>query len=383
MVLERDFPPDLRVENEIKGLLKNGHHVILACYTITENDSVFDWNDCKVFKKRIPTFIYKSSIGALKFPFYFNFWRTHINDILKNEKVDAIHIHDLPLAKIGYEAKQKHNIIFTLDLHENWPAYLEVALHRNTFLGKILSSIKQWKNYEQKMCTVANNVIVVVDEAKDRLVDLGIDEKKVSIIANYPELSDFEELDKNDKKSNTKEISLFYAGGINKHRGLQYLIQAIHLTENDDLDIKFHIYGQGSYTDTLASLVNELSLSDKVLFHGQVPYFTVLQELTNSDITVIPHEKNNHTDHTIPHKLFQYIYSGKPVLASNCKPIERIVNDIEAGAIYEWNNPEDAYKKLLDLIHNYSKFNPEYLKKEITENYNWDHELKKLNSLYK
>lgn len=30
MLLERDFPPDLRVENEIKSLIKAGHSVILA-----------------------------------------------------------------------------------------------------------------------------------------------------------------------------------------------------------------------------------------------------------------------------------------------------------------------------------------------------------------
>ena len=170
MVLERDFPPDLRVENEIKSLISKNHQVVLACYTTKEEDSEFDWNGCKVYKKQISNFIYKSSVGALKLPFYFNFWRKHIHSIIKKEKVEAIHIHDLPLARIGYEMKVKYDIKFTLDLHENWPAYLSVSKHTNSAIGKILSSNLQWQDYEIKYCNKADNIIVVVDEARNRLV---------------------------------------------------------------------------------------------------------------------------------------------------------------------------------------------------------------------
>ena len=34
MVLEREFPEDIRVSKEIETLQENGHEIILACYTM-------------------------------------------------------------------------------------------------------------------------------------------------------------------------------------------------------------------------------------------------------------------------------------------------------------------------------------------------------------
>ena len=54
MILERDFPPDLRVENEISALLEKGIEVHVACYTFSKKDSVETYNgytiqECSVF----------------------------------------------------------------------------------------------------------------------------------------------------------------------------------------------------------------------------------------------------------------------------------------------------------------------------------------------
>jgi glycosyltransferase involved in cell wall biosynthesis len=380
MVLERDFPPDLRVENEIKSLINAGHTVSLACYGLKNETRTFNWNACVVYKKQIPKLIYKSSVGALKFPFYFNFWKKHLNAIISEIKPDAIHIHDLPLARLGSYFKSKHAIKFVLDLHENWPAYLEVSSHTNRFLGKILSSINQWKRYELEQCKKADTVIVVVDEAKERLEQLGITKNKIITVSNYPELSDFENISTDFQK--TEQIVLFYAGGITEHRGLQYIINALPLLNQPKRTIELRIFGEGNYTDTLKNMVKRLNISHFVRFFGQVPYKRVLEELVQADITLIPHTKNNHTDSTIPHKLFQYILAGKPVLVSNCKPIERIVNQINAGAVYAWNNPNEAASKLEWIINNLETFNAAKLKQTIKEQYNWNNEVKKLLKVY-
>ncbi|HJN05810.1 MAG TPA: glycosyltransferase, partial [Bacteroidales bacterium] len=144
MVLDHEFPPDPRVENEINSLTKAGHEIILACYTLQNRPTCEKSGSTNIYRKPISKFIYKSSVGILKFPFYFNFWKSFLDSLSETLEFDAIHIHDLPLAKIGYEFAKKHNIPFVLDLHENWPSLLETSEHANTFLGKILSTNKQW-----------------------------------------------------------------------------------------------------------------------------------------------------------------------------------------------------------------------------------------------
>jgi glycosyltransferase involved in cell wall biosynthesis len=58
------------------------------------------------------------------------------------------------------------------------------------------------------------------------------------------------------------------------------------------------------------------------------------------DVAVIPHIINEHTNHTIPHKLFQYVALGKLVVASNIVPIQRILEDTGAGIMVEEWSPQ-------------------------------------------
>ncbi len=380
MALEGDFPPDLRVENEINSLIKRKHEVVLACYSLKMADSVYDWNGCKVHKKSISSFYYKSSVGALKFPFYFYFWRKFLDKIIQEEKPDAIHIHDLPLAKIGYELKQKYNIRFTLDLHENWPALISFSKHTNSLLGRILSSNKQWSKYEIDYCKKADNIIVVIEEAKTRLINLGVLEEKIEVVANYPELSDFEDLVQTNKTYNN--YVLYYAGGINEHRGLQYIVMALPEIIKRIPNVEVRIFGMGNYINSLKKLAEDLNVSNYITFFGQVPYQRVLEELMDATIALIPHVKNDHTDNTIPHKLFQYIYAEKPVLASDCAPIERIINETKAGAVYRWNDTTDLAEQLNWLVKNIPQFKAINFKELIRKKYNWESEEEKLKTIY-
>ena len=132
MVLDREFPPDIRVENEIEALSGTGHEIHLACYT-RQNRPQFEKKDKLIIhRKKISTFLYKSSVAALIFPFYFLFWKKFLKKILTKEKFDAIHIHDLPLVAVGIKMKKQFLVSITADLHENWPAYLRIARHTKT-----------------------------------------------------------------------------------------------------------------------------------------------------------------------------------------------------------------------------------------------------------
>ena len=114
MVLESDFPPDIRVENEIDSLVESGHKIHIACYSHKKQIHVPPDLNYSIHKKYIPGFIYKSSVGALKFDFYFNFWRRFLGELIEEHSFDAIHIHDLPLALIGAEFQKKYSIKYAL-----------------------------------------------------------------------------------------------------------------------------------------------------------------------------------------------------------------------------------------------------------------------------
>ena len=138
MLLEADFPPDVRVEKEALSLINKGHEVTVATYTFDNNKLAETIDGINILRRKISKFTYQSSVGALRFPFYFNFWRKYLKSIFKTYTFDVVHVHDLPLAQIGYETARRYNIPFVLDLHENFPVLLRISSHTKKILARFL-----------------------------------------------------------------------------------------------------------------------------------------------------------------------------------------------------------------------------------------------------
>jgi glycosyltransferase involved in cell wall biosynthesis len=349
MVLESEFPPDVRVENEMHALAGSGHEVHLACSTRKNSPATELWNSSVIHRKPLSTFIYKSSIGCLKVPLYFAFWKKFIFSILEKGHFDAVHINDLPLSRIGAEAKQKFNLKLIIDLHENWPALLKYAPHTQKFIGRILSSNRQWINYEKNMLPEADMVITIIEEVKERIISLGIEKEKICIVSNT---IDPGSIALHERKRTDNDFILFYGGGINRHRGLQVVLEAMKILKSKNIGLKLYIVGSGSYMKNLEVLASSLEIGSQVVFFGQKPFNEMLDLLTEADAAIIPHIRTENNDASSPNKLYQYMYLKKPVISSDCISLKRILTETDAGFIYQNDSPCDLSELLKNLINN-------------------------------
>ncbi len=382
MVLDHEFPPDIRVENEIYSLKKAGHEAHLACFT-KQNKPLYEETDkLLIHRRKLTDFIYKSSVGCLKFPFYFNFWRTFVRDLFKHNDFDAIHIHDLPLAQIGYEIKQEFKIPFILDLHENWPAFVSAAAHTNTLLGKFLSPVNLWDSYERKMLKKADYIIAIVEEMKERLIAQGADGEKVFVVPNTVRLDEYQEV---KELPDNNYVTLLYSGGIENQRGLQIAIEGLPAAIHQCSNLRLWIVGKGSYEHKLRKKAEELNVLKNIVFWGWQKPDMMFKLIQKADIAIIPYIRTVQTDCSSPNKLFQYMYAKKPILSSNCTSIERILKETEGGICYHHNDPADFANKALVLAKDHS------LRVKLGENgynavikkYNWDYTATGLTEIYK
>jgi glycosyltransferase involved in cell wall biosynthesis len=381
MVLESDFPPDVRVENEILALSEEGHEIHLACSTRKNRPSKEQWGKAVIHRKSMSPFIYKTSVGCLKFPFYFNFWREFISRLFSEENFDAIHIHDLPLARVGAEAKHKFKAILITDLHENWPALIKTAAHTRTFLGRLLSSDRQWVKYERSILTEADMVVTIIEEARDRIISLGIEPAKVCMVSNT---INYEKLSINPSQNKSDSFTIFYGGAINKHRGLQVVLEAIKICTLRNCKVSLWIVGDGSYRKTLEKSAASLNIESQVRFFGHRPFNEMLDLLAGADAAIIPHLRTDNNDASSPNKLYQYMYLNIPIISSDCTSLERIINETNTGFIYRSNAPEDLSSLILKLINNRSlldkiKGNG---RKAVVEKYNWNTDKQRLITAY-
>lgn len=381
MLLEADFPPDIRVENEISALATAGHEVHLACYTRSGRPERDIYNKAVIYRRKISPFIYKSSVGCLKFPFYFNFWRKFLIEVVSSARFDAVHVHDLPLSLLGLELKKALGIPLIIDLHENWPALVKTSRHTTTLLGRFLSPYKKWVKYEKKMLANADRIITVVEEARDRVVSLGTDPCKIIIVSNTINTETIKII---NRIKDDEVFTLFYGGGINHHRGLQVVLEAVRILHDSELPVRFIIVGDGSYRKELEKLADRLGIKPLVSFTGRKPYNEMMEILSLSDAAIIPHLRTDNNDASSPNKLYQYMYLGKPVITSDCLSLRRIVNETGAGFVYKNDSPDDLAKLIINIRSDKSLLESSGRNgiKAVLEKYNWKNDSRRLTEMY-
>ncbi|HEV2643965.1 MAG TPA: glycosyltransferase, partial [Candidatus Elarobacter sp.] len=65
-----------------------------------------------------------------------------------------------------------------------------------------------------------------------------------------------------------------------------------------------------------------------------------LEIVASADVGLLPHQKNESWDTTIPNKLFDYMAAGLPVVTSDAAPCERIVHETGCGEVFASGNAE-------------------------------------------
>jgi glycosyltransferase involved in cell wall biosynthesis len=377
MILERDFPADDRVEKEAVSLIRAGHQIDLICFTMNGTDRKENYKGITVYKKRISNFTYRSSVGALRLPFYFSFWNKALIKHLEIFHYQVLHLHDLPLARLVYGLSRVYNCRYILDLHENYPALLQLSPHTKKLVGRLVHSKQQWEKYEKVNVAQADGLVTVVKEMKDRIKPYATCE--IAVVENTPYI---EELKSLDDQPDPNFITLVYSGGINFHRGLQTVIEGIELSVKANQKIRLFILGGGSYEKVLKRLVILKGLEDHVRFFGWLGSDEMYEKIYKSDIALIPHMKSVQSDNSSPNKLFQYMFCGKPILASNCNSIERVLFETKTGTTYIHDSP-GSFKDALLLLISEMPFNS-YKEngRKALEKYNWEHSVKELIALY-
>lgn len=352
MLLDGEFPPDVRVENEINVLQSHGHSIVLCCTTRKEEPYEDTWNGIKVYREKISTFRYKSMVGALKFPVYYNFWKKFLKKVISIEKdINVVHAHDLVMVPVAQYLSKKMDVKLVFDFHENYPYLIRDAKHTQSTLGKYLSDYRKWEKFERSAIQDADAIITVVQEMKQRIVDLGADDSKVHIYQNVPDLENVN-VDAKGREVAGDFFNLVYAGGITPARGLATVVEAIALLPAKHKEkFTFTVCGTGSYEEEIKALANTLNVIDQIDFRGWVKQSEVFEFISKGNASIIPHYRSVQNDCSSPNKLYQYMLVGRPVISSNCKSLERVINDTESGLIYENKSAEELAEKLQLLIN--------------------------------
>jgi glycosyltransferase involved in cell wall biosynthesis len=373
----RDFPPDIRVEKEARALSQAGHQVVIACNNMRDRPSESEWQGCQVMRvSQLPLLPRKLNSLMMKTTFHDEQWYRLVSQLVRKRQIDILHVHDLPMVGTALRVGKRYGLPVIADLHENYPAALEYyqpdELPWYKRMLAFLDAKPRWQAYEKRCALQADHVLVVVDEAEERLIKLGIPPSKVTVIENTLDVDYFTgiELDKDLIAQYRDDFMISYIGGFGGcHRGLDTVVKAMLKVLEEIPSAKLVLVGRGPIKPVLEAMVIERSLEEHVTFIDWQPFEKVPSFIKASQVCLVPHQSNPHTEATSPHKLFQYMIMGKPVVASTCKPLKRVVQETGSGLVFQAGDSESLAQTILKLKDEKLR---DAGRQAVLEKYNWE-----------
>lgn len=345
MILPSRFPPDIRVEKEFLTLQEE-HQVFLLCPRRGDQPILESWHGLRIHRvfSRLQRWW---SQWNLMTRCYSGTWKAAIEHFMVSVEADVLHVHDLPLLGAALQAAEKHGIPVVADLHENYPAMLEQALKvpvsTITSLGGLASrlsvSVRRWQSYEASVVPKAKRVVVVVQEARQRLIRMGVPAARIAVVGNYATLDKLQDNDPASVPAGDRKkprLRVVYAGDFGPTRDLRTVLDAVKALPDEvrsAIDVQL-IGGQGRDLAQLRQHAETLGIQNNVSLLQWLPRPEAESLMSDADVGLVPHVKSAHTDATVPHKLFQYMWRRLPVIVSNCAPLERIVAETGCGHVY-------------------------------------------------
>ena len=180
------------------------------------------------------------------------------------------------------------------------------------------------------------------------------------------------------------DFVISYIGGFGgRHRGLDTAIEAMPAILESIPNARLLLVGEGSIRPVLEGMVAERGLGPRVTILPWQPFSAVPSLMRASDVCLVPHASNAHTEATSPHKLFQYMSLGKPVVVSTCKPLRRVIEETGGGLVFEAGNAADLARAVVSLADEGRRRElGEAGRRAVEEHYNWAATSRALIALY-
>jgi glycosyltransferase involved in cell wall biosynthesis len=328
--------------HRIRALTSLGHQVDLVTYPFGHD---VDLPGLRVFRSLRPPFLRGVKIGPsfAKIPLDALLTLTAIRRAALG-RYDAVHSHEEG-GVIGLILAAMLRVPHLYDMHSSLPQQLtNFAFTRSTIVRRVFSSI------ERLMIRRSRVVIVICPSLEEtvRAIDSAAD---VVLIENAPGSIDSEATAadaaavRNAHAVAGSSPLVLYTGTFEAYQGLDLLLEAMALVRRRRPDARLLLAGgKPDQIDREQQRARQMGIDDVVLFAGERPASEIPAYLMAADVLVSPRSKGTNT----PLKIYQYLRSGKPIVATRLLTHTQVLSD--ETAILTGTSPAEFADGILSAL---------------------------------
>ncbi|MDD5691363.1 MAG: glycosyltransferase family 4 protein [Candidatus Omnitrophica bacterium] len=277
-----------------------------------------------------------------------------IKEIVKREKPDIAHIHNIffCITPSVYQALKEENVPIAQSLHNYRFFCLKGTFFRK---GKPCEKCKnkQFFNAVARKCMRGSFIlsclfsrltfrrnpffrnidsyIVTSEFSKNKLIEFGLEEKKIFLKNNFLAIEGQESREDNNYA--------LYLGRFVDYKGVNTLMKVFETLPSS----KLKIIGEGPLEKRLYSFA---SLHNNIELLGKVSKDSVFEAIKKSSFIIFPSECYEN----MPMVIIESFAFSKPVIASNLGAIKEFVIDGVNGLLFEPGNAKDLAEKVAYLF---------------------------------
>lgn len=238
----------------------------------------------------------------------------------------------------------RRGIVYTTDIDQF--SFIAIPLMGLNYFVEIHDAKKKTIPFSV-LFKYASGVVTINRIIREELMAVfGIRKDKIIVHPNGIDLNQFnrgrvQAMDRRGLNIAQHEKIVLYSGKCYPWKGLEVLAEAARLLPS----LQFHLVGDTAENLLAASGVNDIP--SNLVCAGHRDYKEMPVWLSAADIVLLLGTKENEYSyrHTSPMKLFEYMASGRPVIASRTPANQEIVSDAEV-LFYEPDNARNLADKI-------------------------------------
>lgn len=281
---------------------------------------------------------------------------------------DIYHFHDPELLPYALKLKRRKKLVI-YDSHEDVPrqilAKTWIPFKMRTFVSRT------YEAYEKRISRKLDYIVTATEHIANIFKKYGC---KAGSVKNYPLLTDIQ---CNNEDYLKRDRILCYAGGVTEQRGITQLVTAM-----EHLDAELQI--AGAIEQDYKKELEKLPGWSKVKLLGYLNRSEINDLYNRSAVGLVVLKNTPNHWNALPIKMFEYMASGIPIVASDFPVWKNIVEHSNCGITVE---PEEVTKieaavneLLTDREHAFEL--GKNGRDAICNDYNWGIEEKKLINIY-
>jgi len=261
------------------------------------------------------------------------------SSLLEIEKIDAVISVGPPHSThlIGKKLSSKFSVPFVPAFIDPWT---DIAYYKNLKRNKLTLAIDN--KLEKSVMKNSSAVVFVTQTMKEDY------EKKYPFIKTKSNLlywgyseEDFTGISYKEKYDSEKVI--VHAGNMFSYQNPVDFWKEIK--KEIDCGTRLRLKFIGTVAPEVKESITQAGLKDYSEYAGFLPYKKMLEEICSADYLLVCATEPRH----VPGKLFEYLRTGKPIIAfgDNNEEVKNILKDANAGMIFGYNeNGEEFFKKI-------------------------------------